>query len=223
MRLQYTWGGETPQLAIVKSHWKRRRICAYLNEQDKGPGSIFIKSMGLIKGASSQPQDMHLKPGTTMIGCAAGSKKILSGIEYAVESVNELTVAVTMRRPWRTSDLIRASMNAKELEATVAREDNIVLDHMETSRWLRLGYAITYYSVEGRTIPERVILLLDTGNKHFTVRNLIVGLSRSPLGKMVMIPPLGPENIWLAGKPHVPEEVDTQAEPEVFQPEMVEV
>ena len=166
---------------------------------------------------------MHLKPGTIMIGCAAGSKKILSGIEYTVTSVNELYVAVTLRQPWRTSDDRRAGMNTKELEATVAHEDNIVLDYTETSRWLRLGYAITYYSVEGRTIPDRLILLLDTANRHFSVRNLIVGLSRSPLGRGVRIPPPGAENIWLVGMPHVPEEVDTKAEPEVFQPEIVEV
>ena len=54
-RLQYEWKGERPDLAIVKSHWKRRRICAYFNEQDKGPESVFVKSVGYIKGASSQP------------------------------------------------------------------------------------------------------------------------------------------------------------------------
>ena len=67
-----------------------------------------------------------------------------------------------------------------------------------------------------------MILLLDTGGKFFTVRNLIVGLSRAPLGTGVRIPPPGAEEIWIAGMPHVAEEVDKKAEPEVFQPEIVE-
>ena len=113
-------------------------------------------------------------------------------------------------------------MSPKELEATRAREDAIELTYEETSRWLRLGYAITYYSVEGRTIPNRLILLLDTNNKYFNVRNLIVGLSRGPLGSMVKIPPRGAEEIWVAGLPHVDDEVDKKAEPEVFQAEVVD-
>ena len=165
---------------------------------------------------------MYLKPGTIMIGCAAGSKRILSGLEYAVERVDCLKVVVNMREPWRTSDDVRAGMNPKELEATRAREDAVELTYEEASRWLRLGYAITYYSVEGRTIPNRLILLLDTNNKYFNVRNLIVGLSRGPLGTMVKIPPRGAEDIWVAGLPHVEDEVDRKAEPEVFEAEVVD-
>ena len=165
---------------------------------------------------------MYLRPGTIMLGCAAGSKKILSGLEYAVERVDCLKVVVNTREPWRISDDIRAAMNPKELEATRAREDAVELTNEEVSRWLRLGYAITYYSVEGRTIPNRLILLLDTNNKFFNVRNLIVGLSRGPLGCRVKIPPRGAEDIWVAGLPHVADEVDKKAEPEVFEPEIVD-
>ena len=54
------------------------------------------------------------------------------------------------------------------------------------------------------------------------MRNLIVGLSRGPLGRMVKIPPRGAEEIWVAGLPHVDDEVDRKAEPEVFQAEVVD-
>ena len=125
-----------------------------------------------------------------------------------------------MRAPWRTE--LREGMDAKTLAETQRLEDHIELTREEASRWLRLGYAITYYSIEGRTIKDRAILLLDTGNHFFTVRKLIVGLSRTPRGNKVKVPMPGQEQIWLADMPAVPDEVDIAAPQEVFEPEAVE-
>ena len=127
-----------------------------------------------------------------------------------------------MRAPWRTSDQLRATMDAKSLEAARRLEDDISLTHEETSRWLRLAYAITYYSVEGRTIPDRTVLLLDTASVFYTNRNLIVGISRAKEGRQVKIPTPGQEALWLADMPDVPEEEDKSAPEEVFQAEEVE-
>ena len=216
----YPWQGEAPDLCIVKSHWKRRRVNAFLNQRDSD--GVLIKSVGKLKGTAMQPQSMWVKPGTILMGCAAGCKKILSGLEYEVKSADAETVVVSMRAPWRTSDQLRATMDAKSLEAARRLEDDISLTHEETSRWLRLAYAITYYSVEGRTIPDRTVLLLDTASVFYTNRNLIVGISRAKEGRQVKIPTPGQEALWLAAMPDVPEEEDKSAPEEVFQAEEVE-
>ena len=42
---------------------------------------------------------------------------------------------------------------------------------------LRLTHAMCYYTVQGRTIKDRRIMLIDMDNPHFSRRALIVGLS----------------------------------------------
>ena len=137
-------------------------------------------------------------------------------------SADEQTVVVSMRAPWRTSDEIRATLDAKSLANVQRVEDNVSLTHEETSRWLRLAYAITYHCVEGRTIPGRTIMLLDTHHMFYTNRELIVGISRAKEGCQVKIPTVGKEQIWLADMPDVPDEVDQNAPEDVFEPEEVD-
>ena len=105
----------------------------------------------------------------------------------------------------------------KELARIAQWEDDIELAHDEASRWLRLGYAYTYYSIQGRTIKDRTLLLLDTGSRHFTVRNLIVGISRVPLGSQVKIPTVQEEEAFMHRLPEVPDEIKKEAEPEEFE------
>ena len=159
---------------------------------------------------------MYLRPGTVLVGRSAHGKKILAGIEYAVRSVSDDAFVVGMIAPWRTSDEDRATIADDEAgrkeRARIAREqDEISLTHEETSRWLRLAYAITYYSAQGRTIQNRTILLLDTASKHFTTRNLIVGISRAPLGSQIKIPTVKDEEDLMKRLPVVPDEVDREA------------
>ena len=68
--------------------------------------------------------------------------------------------------------------DAEEDEAEEALDAMIELTYQQTAQWLRLPYAATYYTVQGRTLKGRHIVLEDTNNVHFTMRNLIVGMSR---------------------------------------------
>ena len=181
-RLRYRWGGARFDMAIVKSHHKRRLINKYKNQEDKRmPGARFVKSVGHIKNAASQPQDMYLRPGQILVGCGS-SKRILAGIEYGVIDIDDDEITVEMELPWRTNDAARdilekagagdgpeASAAKKEWKRVQMAEDNIKLTYEEASRWLRLGYAYTYYSIQGRTIRDRTILLLDSTSKHLSL------------------------------------------------------
>ena len=51
---------------------------------------------------------------------------------------------------------------------------------------LLLSYAFTYYKSQARTIKGS-IRLAETHHKHFTLRHLIVGLGRAPLGEFVQV------------------------------------
>ena len=68
------------------------------------------------------------------------------------------------------------------LAAEFGGSDEIALSHEEASRFLRLRYAVCYFTIQGRTLRDQHILLLDGRSRHFTVRNLIVGLSRVTAG-----------------------------------------
>ena len=140
------------------------------------------------------------------------------------------TVTVEMMEPWKTNDetymIIEAAANGdgpekKAAKAEKARIDaleyDIELTYEEASRWLRLGYAYTYYSIQGRTIRDRTIMLLDTNSQHFNVRNLIVGISRAPLGSQIKIPTQKQEMAFMERLPDVPDEIDKNAPEELFE------
>ena len=94
---------------------------------------------------------------------SGNSKKVLNGTEYVVKEVGE---------------------NRVELEGC----NNIVLNFDEASRFLRLRYAVCYFTIQGRTLRGQHILLFDKGSPHFSVRHLIVGLSRVIAGHFAHIP-----------------------------------
>ena len=50
-----------------------------------------------------------------------------------------------------------------------------------------MAHAQCYYTVQGRTVRDRPIVLLDTTHQHFSVRALIVGLSRATHGSWLHI------------------------------------
>jgi hypothetical protein len=84
------------------------------------------------------------------MGCAAGCKRIFSGLEYEVKSADAETVVVSMRAPWRTSDAAPRHHGREEPRGGAAARGRHLADaHEETSRWLRLAYAITYYLGRG--------------------------------------------------------------------------
>ena len=68
------------------------------------------------------------------------------------------------------------------------------LTHAEVAKTMRLTYALCYASIQGRTLKDRHILLLDTMHREYlTMRHLIVGMSRATHGQFVHLPTLRDE------------------------------
>ena len=61
------------------------------------------------------------------------------------------------------------------------------LPYSECALKMRLQHALCYYSTQGRTLRDGLVCLTNTDHKHFTKRHLIVGLSRTGLGRDVYI------------------------------------
>ena len=62
------------------------------------------------------------------------------------------------------------------------------LTHAQAVRILRLQHALVYANIQGRTMREKHLALLDTANMNFSVRHLIVATSRATHGKYVHVP-----------------------------------
>jgi hypothetical protein len=125
-----------------------------------------------------------------LLGCAGEHRKIVNGAEYIVKDIQKDRVVVDMEAQFR---------------ADRQGETDIALTHEEASSWLRLRYACCYYPIQGRTLREP-LLLLDSGGQHFTLRHLIVGLSRVTCGSLVHLPTPQQEAAFLRSMPAIPEE-----------------
>jgi hypothetical protein len=112
---------------------------------------------------------MRVWPG----GCPRGSGKelVVQGVVYYVTSVTQTHLELQMLQDY--------CHGRKDEQVSVPIE--------EACAQLRPAHAMCYYSVQGRTIRDRHVVLLDTDNKHMSVRALIVGLSRVTHGTFVHI------------------------------------
>ena len=64
--------------------------------------------------------------------------------------------------------------------------DSFLLTQEELGSKMRLSHAITYFSSQARTI-HGALRLAQTNNSLFTLRHLIVGLGRGPVGADIQV------------------------------------
>ena len=95
---------------------------------------------------------MWIWPGLRLLGCSPVERRgIRNGVEYRVSSVCASSVTLC---------------------------DGPTLTHEQAVALLRLPFAMTYASVQGRE-TEGTLALHDCSNFHFSWRHLYVGLSRA--------------------------------------------
>ena len=102
--------------------------------------------------ALNASQPMWVWPGQKLLGCPPVERQALrNGVEYTVAAVCATTVTL---------------------------QDGPSLTHEQAVAWLRLPYAVTYASVQGRE-TDGTLALHDCDNAHMTLRHIYVGLSRA--------------------------------------------
>jgi hypothetical protein len=186
-RAAYPWRGQECTLALVVSHRTRRILNRRYNESRDMRDAVLVKCAGGSRG-HNQPQDMWLRPGMRLICCSKMHALLVNGVFYTVEAVDDERVVVRMdasyhREPPEEMD----ERAAKRYKKTKKQEDAIELSHRDASLCLRLSHALCYASVQGLTIGDRRVLLLDLEHHFFSVRSLIVGLSRVQKGSQIHV------------------------------------
>ena len=137
-----------------------------------------------------QPQSMRVwassdgekLDGITLIGCPRGSGKelVVQGVIYCVMGITETHLELQM--------LPEYCHGRKDEKASVPID--------EACAQLRPAHAMCYYTVQGRTVRDRHVVLLNTDHKHMSVRALIVGLSRATHGRFVHIGDSASESLF---------------------------
>ena len=162
-------------LVLCLSHKKRMRVNARQNELLKPPNALFAEWEGEdLHGTTMQPQSFFVWVGLELIGCPRGSGKHLTvqGVVYVVTAIVDDVLLILQMRP-------EYCHGAADEQIGVYLED--------ACEQLRMCHAMCYYTVQGRTVRDRHIVLLDTAHPHFSVRALIVGLSRATHGRYLHV------------------------------------
>ena len=140
------------ELNLVLSHRKSIKLNRRCNLHFKGPCAVYLPCTPAKRVQLNGSQSMWIWQGLALLGCLPLERQgIRNGVEYRVAAINETTLAL---------------------------ENGLVLTHEQAVAWLRLPYAMTYASVQGRE-TEGTLALHDCGSGHFTWRHLYVGLSRA--------------------------------------------
>jgi len=166
------------------------------------------------------PQDMVIWEGMELLGCIhqSNSKTVINGVVYVVKGWDTRFVYFNVHKRYQKQpgddtdesdaepELEEEEEEAEEPEVDPAEGEipaDLKLSYENTSKWMRLTHARCYGSIQGCTMEDQHILLIDTRAaegkpRHFTLRHLIVGVSRATHQKFVHIDP-GYEATLLAG------------------------
>ena len=110
------------------------------------------------------PQDMHVWPGIKLQACVKQREQnIVNGLEYEILSTTDTTVQLRQLHP--SGD---ATKHGEPFE----------LPHEETANKFRLQHALCYYTAQGRTLRDGLVICADTDHRMFSIRHLIVGIGR---------------------------------------------
>ena len=168
--------------------------------EDYSPFAKYLQDKGLrnaLKGYVQEVTDLLLtaadKTRTPKALSAKASPDLLHTLKARITMGNEsLRWAVFARLFPETfaldGDKVRLREENEEADEEESIQTEVTLTHQHASEWLRMTHAFCYYSVQGATLRNRHIALFDTTKgKFFTLRHLIVGMSRATHGQYVHI------------------------------------
>ena len=124
-----------------------------------------IKAPCAPKGSMANlPQDMHIWPGLKLQACVKEREEhIINGLEYEVLAIGDSIVRLRKLDPSGDTDKHGAPFE---------------LPHKETALKMRLQHALCYYTAQGRTLRDGVVVCTDTSHPVFSRRHLITGIGR---------------------------------------------
>ena len=195
---------DMPDVILCNSHYKRRLLNHAMNlffgGRKMDNEKLYIPCVkDKTLGVTMLPQDMTIWKGMELLGCihASNSKTVINGILYVVVSWDNRFVHLDVhprykKQPGDDSDKEEEAEEPVEEDDEDALEDpaegeipaDLKLSHANVSRWLRLTHARCYGSIQGCTMEGQHVMLIDTRAvegkiRHFSLRHMIVGMSRA--------------------------------------------
>ena len=167
----YPWANQLPDVAITNSHKDREYMAVLLNhyhrERAKAQGleTFLVKCKEVPQEGTMKPhEEFYVWAGLATIGSTRNSRQgpVRNGCRYTVARVNAEEVTVTPE----------ASDNREEIKLT----------YPQAAQHLRLACARTAASIQGITLRDQRLLLLDTRSPYTDHRRLYVCMSRVTRG-----------------------------------------
>ena len=187
-----------PDIMICLSHKKRELLNHAVNKhlaaelEQNGVETRFIpKTTSKSLGVTMAPQDFKAWVGMELLGCIrqSNSKTIINGVWYVIARMDDRFIYLNVHERYRkqpgddddkeTATETEDQEDSEEDPAEGEIPAEIKLTYEQASKWLRPMHALCYGSIQGCTMANKKILLLDTTRAHFTLRHLIVGVSRA--------------------------------------------
>ena len=188
-----------PDIMLCLSHKKRELLNHAINVHiatelgQKGIETKLVpKTTSKSLGVTMAPQDFKIWVGMELLGCIrqSNSKTIINGVWYVIVRWDDRFIYLNVheryrKQPGDDTDDEKEEGDGEEEEET--EEDpgegeipaEVKLSYENASKWLRPMHALCYGSIQGCTMANKRILLLDTTRAYFTLRHLIVGVSRA--------------------------------------------
>ena len=184
-------------LFLCMSHRTRMRVNArrnaqlYAQKKEEGETQLALLEPKEDLNATMATQRMWIWPGLELLGASTteAKKGVYNGVSYEVVSVDTAAGTVQIRptndfeEAWAKDDKAAKDDEDEDGEdgedaAAAMSLPRGTLTFGEAGKLLRLQHALTYYTVQGRTVRGRSVRLMDLWHRYFSMRHLIVGLSR---------------------------------------------
>jgi len=175
-RIQYEAKGSIFMgTTLCITHRCRIQVNAEVNNALARTDSVFVPAVCRDKGDANQPQDMKVWEGITLMArCGSNEKHTKNGVRYKI-------VALTDEGDEDPNFELRRVKDQGEVVG-----ESFLMTKEELGSKMRLTHAITYFSSQARTIVGG-LRLAQTNSRLFTLRHLIVGLGRAPIGADVQV------------------------------------
>jgi hypothetical protein len=199
---------------LCVSHKCRVRVNRETNIACARLNSVLVEAGKVPASLANQPQNMHVYRSMILMAvCSSNDEVLKNGLRYVVLDTPATEVVegdveddtgacgadedepakAGALAPEDEDEPAEASALAPQTfklamcnDENIAVGEHFVMTTEELGRKMRMTYAISYFSCQARTLKHGV-RLAQTDSARFTLRHLIVGLGRSPLGANVQV------------------------------------
>jgi hypothetical protein len=200
--------GALADKTLTISHFMRIQVNTVVNEiqKDQHAEKLWMPwdDEEPLPGFTMQPQSCWIWKGLEVVGCtrkALPKKIIVNGFSYTIVGFDSENVKLKVSLEYAQKDpqenAEEEEDEGEEEEVTPDWDEPIMEDgafevpHQDFMKHFRLAFAVPVCYAQGRTYRDQKLLIMDTESDHFTMRHLIVAISRVTNGSNLWIAPRG--------------------------------